>query len=112
MDCLFCKIINGDIPSKKVYEDDHVYAFHDISPMAPVHILIIPKKHIPSVMGITAEDKDLIGHLHLAIQHIAKEMNLDEEGFRVITNTGKNGQQTVFHLHYHIVGGRQLEWNM
>ncbi|MGG1441034.1 histidine triad nucleotide-binding protein [Brevibacillus laterosporus] len=112
MDCLFCKIIQGEIPSKKVYEDDDVYAFHDINPIAPVHILVIPKKHISSVMGLDESDKERIGSLHLAIQKVAKEAGLDENGFRVVTNTGKHGQQTVFHLHYHIIGGRQLEWNM
>ncbi|MGD8189645.1 histidine triad nucleotide-binding protein [Brevibacillus ginsengisoli] len=110
MDCLFCKIINQEIPSKKVYEDDYVYAFHDINPIAPVHVLVIPKKHIASVLDIHAEDKELIGHIHLAIQKVAQIMNLTESGFRVITNTGVHGQQTVFHLHYHVIGGRQLEW--
>lgn len=112
MDCLFCKIINNDIPSKKVYEDEHVLAFHDINPIAPVHVLIIPKKHISSVLDVKEEDKELIGHLHLSIQKVAQEMGLTESGFRVVTNTGQHGQQTVFHLHYHIIGGRQLEWKM
>jgi len=112
MDCLFCKIINGEIPSKKVYEDDHVYAFHDINPVAPIHVLTIPKKHISSLLDIQDDDKELIGHLHLSLQKIAKQLGVDESGFRVITNTGKEGQQTVFHLHYHLIGGRQLAWKM
>lgn len=111
-DCIFCKIIKGEIPSKKVYEDEHVVSFHDISPIAPVHILTIPKKHISSLMDIKEEDKDLIGHIHLALQKVAREMGVEKEGFRVISNTGEHGQQTVFHIHYHLIGGRQLEWKM
>jgi histidine triad (HIT) family protein len=112
MDCIFCKIIDGAIPSKKVYEDEQVLAFHDINPIAPVHVLVIPKKHITSVLAIQDEDKELIGHLHLVIQKVAKEMGIDQSGFRVITNTKEHGQQTVFHLHYHVIGGRQLTWTM
>lgn len=112
MDCIFCKIVNGEIPSKKVYEDEHVVAFEDINPIAPVHILTIPKKHISSVLDIKEEDKELIGNLHLALQKVAEKVGVKEDGFRVITNTGVHGQQTVFHIHYHLVGGRQLEWKM
>ncbi|MGO0061321.1 histidine triad nucleotide-binding protein [Brevibacillus fluminis] len=112
MDCIFCKIVNGEIPSKKVYEDEHVVAFEDINPIAPVHILTIPKKHISSVLDMKEEDKELIGHLHLALQKVAEAAGVKEDGFRVITNTGVHGQQTVFHIHYHLVGGRQLEWKM
>ncbi|MET3289013.1 UNVERIFIED_CONTAM: histidine triad (HIT) family protein [Brevibacillus sp. OAP136] len=112
MDCIFCKIVNGEIPAKKVYEDEHVVAFEDINPIAPVHILTIPKKHISSVLDIKEEDKELIGHLHLALQKVAAATGVNEDGFRVITNTGVHGQQTVFHIHYHLVGGRQLEWKM
>ncbi|WP_018130416.1 histidine triad nucleotide-binding protein [Effusibacillus pohliae] len=112
MDCIFCKIVKGEIPSKKVYEDEYVLAFHDINPIAPVHVLTIPKKHIVSLLDIKQEDKELVGHLHLALQKVAKEMGIDGSGFRVITNIGPHGQQTVFHLHYHLIGGRQLEWKM
>ncbi|GAB7386271.1 histidine triad nucleotide-binding protein [Bacillaceae bacterium] len=112
MDCIFCKIVKGEVPSKKVYEDEHVLAFHDINPIAPIHVLAIPKKHIVSVLDINEEDKELIGHLHLALQKVAKELGVDKSGFRVITNTGPHGQQTVFHLHYHLIGGRQLQWTM
>jgi histidine triad (HIT) family protein len=112
MDCIFCKIVAGDLPAKKVYEDEHVVAFHDINPIAPVHVLMIPKKHIPSLLGIGEEDKELIGHLHLSLQKVAEIMEVKEPGFRVVTNIGTHGQQTVFHLHYHLIGGRQLEWNM
>lgn len=110
MDCIFCKIIAGEIPSKKVYEDDRMLAFHDINPIAPLHVLVIPKKHISSLLAIQPEDKDLIGELHLALQNVAKETGVADSGFRVISNTGTHGQQTVHHLHYHLIGGRQLEW--
>lgn len=109
-DCIFCKIVNGDLPSNKVYEDDLVVSFHDISPLAPVHVLTIPKKHIASVLEIGEEDKELIGHIHLVLQKVAKQMGVDESGFRVVTNVGVHGQQTVKHLHYHLLGGRQLQW--
>lgn len=112
MDCIFCKIVNGELPSKKVYEDEHALAFHDINPIAPVHVLVIPKKHILSVLDIKEEEKNLIGHLHLVLQKVAKELGVDQSGFRVVTNTGPHGQQTVFHLHYHLIGGRQLQWTM
>lgn len=112
MDCIFCKIINGDIPSNKVYEDDQVLVFHDINPIAPVHVLAIPKKHISSLLEIGQEDKELIGHIHLVLQQVAEKLGVKEEGFRVVTNIGPHGQQTVFHLHYHLIGGRQLQWNM
>jgi histidine triad (HIT) family protein len=112
MDCIFCKIVKGELPAKKVYEDEHVVAFHDINPVAPVHVLAIPKKHITSLLDIQPEDKELIGHLHLSLQKVAAEMGVQESGFRVITNTGQHGQQTVFHIHYHLIGGRQLEWKM
>lgn len=112
MECIFCKIIEGELPSKKVYEDEHVVAFHDLYPIAPVHILMIPKKHITSLLDIKEEDKELIGHLHLSLQKVAEQMEVTESGFRIVTNIGKHGQQTVHHLHYHLLGGRQLEWNM
>jgi histidine triad (HIT) family protein len=111
-DCIFCKIVKGELPSKKVYEDEHVVAFHDIQPVAPVHILTIPKKHISSLMSITPEDKELIGHLHLALQEVAKIAGVEQDGFRIITNVGTHGQQTVHHIHYHLIGGRQLKWTM
>jgi len=112
LDCIFCKIANGELPSQKVYEDEHVVAFHDINPIAPVHVLMIPKKHIQSLLAIEPEDKELVGHLHLALQKVAETMEVKDPGFRVVTNIGKHGQQTVFHLHYHLIGGKQLEWTM
>lgn len=107
MDCIFCKIINGEIPSNKVYEDDDILAFRDISPMAPTHILVIPKRHIASMAEITSEDSNLIGHIFAKIADIAREEKIDD-GFRVISNCGKAAGQTVFHLHYHVIGGREL----
>ena len=110
MDCLFCKIINGEIPSEKVYEDEFVYAFNDISPTAPVHVLIVPKKHISTINDIEKEDAELIGHIYLAAKKIAKEKKIAEDGYRVVTNCNKNAGQTVFHIHYHLIGGRELGW--
>ena len=109
-DCLFCKIIAGEIPSNKVYEDDAVYAFHDINPAAPVHILVIPKKHLSAVNAASEEDQALLGHLLLKANAIAAEQGLAEEGFRYVINTGDKGGQTVYHLHLHILGGRQMNW--
>lgn len=110
MDCLFCKLIAGEIPSKKIYEDEHVLAFHDINPVAPVHALVIPKKHIVNVLDLTEDDALVLAKIHAAIQIVAKETGIDETGFRVVTNTGSHGQQTVFHMHHHVIGGRQLKW--
>lgn len=109
MDCLFCKIINGDIPSTKVYEDEHVLAFRDIDPQAPVHVILIPKKHFSNILEIPAEDS-AINHLLKAIQIIAKQEDMEDEGFRVVTNCKEFGGQTVDHLHFHILGKRKLTW--
>ena len=110
MDCLFCKIISGEIPSEKVYEDEYVYAFNDISQTAPIHVLIVPKKHISTINDIEDQDAELIGRIYLAAKKIAKEKGIDEEGYRVITNCNKMAGQTVFHIHYHLIGGRELGW--
>ena len=110
-DCIFCKIINGDIPSKKVFEDELVYAFEDINPMAPVHILVIPKKHIANMLEINEKNSDVISHIFEVIANIAKEKNL-EKGFRVVSNCNEYAGQTVFHLHFHILGGKQLSLTM
>ncbi|KGG81361.1 histidine triad nucleotide-binding protein [Caloranaerobacter azorensis] len=109
-DCIFCKIVNGEIPSNKVYEDDKVLAFEDIDPQAPVHILIIPKNHISSIKDINEDNVDIINHIHLVIKKLAKEKGIDQDGFRIVNNCGKNGGQTVEHLHYHLLGGRHLMW--
>ncbi|WP_084388951.1 histidine triad nucleotide-binding protein [Fusibacter sp. 3D3] len=110
VDCIFCKIINGEIPSSKVYEDELVYAFEDINPSAPVHVLIVPKEHIASLEEMDERHTSLIGHLHLVASKIAKERKIDESGYRFLTNVGKDGGQSVFHLHYHLLGGRTLQW--
>lgn len=107
-DCLFCKIIKGEIPSNKVYEDDEILAFHDINPAAPIHILVIPKKHIDSLAKIEKEDELLIGKIYGVINKIAEEKGFKEEGYRVIVNCGKNGGQEVMHLHFHILAGEKL----
>lgn len=106
--CLFCKIIAGEIPSKKVYEDENVYAFHDINPNAPVHVLVIPKVHISSIQELTEENLPAASAVLKAIPVIAKELGLAENGYRVITNCGEDGGQTVKHLHFHILGGKKL----
>ncbi|GLV13560.1 histidine triad nucleotide-binding protein [Alicyclobacillus hesperidum] len=108
--CLFCQIVAGEIPSQKVYEDDVVYAFQDIRPQAPIHILIIPKRHISSAQSVTDSDTAILGHLHAVIPQIAANAGIAETGYRVVTNVGRHGQQTVPHLHYHVLGGRQLGW--
>lgn len=109
MDCLFCKIVNGDIPSSKVYEDELVFAFRDIEPQAPTHILIIPKAHIKSAAEITAENSNVIAHIFEVAAKIAKNEGLDD-GYRIVTNCGDNAGQTVKHLHFHLMGGRQFAW--
>jgi histidine triad (HIT) family protein len=107
MDCLFCKIANGDIPSTKVYEDDQILAFRDIAPQAPTHILVIPKAHISSVDGITEENSGIVAHIFSVIPKIAAAENLTG-GYRVVSNCGPDAGQTVFHLHFHILGGKPL----
>jgi len=107
MDCLFCKIIAGDIPSTKVYENDYVYAFKDINPMAPVHVLVVPKKHISCANDITAENSIEVAKIFEAIPVIASELGL-KNGYRIISNCGPDADQTVLHLHFHILGGEKL----
>ena len=110
-DCLFCKIIAGEIPSTKVYEDDQVLAFHDIAPMAPTHILVIPKTHIAGVDEITPENSAIVSHIFEIIPIIAREEGLTG-GYRVVSNIGADGGQTVRHLHFHILGGKKLNGTM
>lgn len=107
-DCIFCKIINKEIPSDIVYEDKEILAFRDINPVAPVHILVIPKKHIESVICLKEEDKALIGKIYMVINKIAKQEGIDKKGFRIVVNCGEDGGQEVKHLHFHIIGGRKL----
>ncbi len=110
-ECLFCKIIAGDIPSTKVYEDDSILAFRDIAPQAPTHILVVPKTHIPDADGITADNSAVIAHIFAVIPQIAKAEGL-ENGYRVVTNCGSDAGQTVPHLHFHILGGKKMELQM
>jgi histidine triad (HIT) family protein len=109
VECIFCKIVAGDIPSKKVFEDDQVLAFHDIDPKAPKHFLVIPKKHIQSLADAQPEDAALMGRLLLAVADIAREHQLGK-GYRTVISTGPEGGQTVDHLHVHLLGGRQMHW--
>ena len=108
-DCLFCKTIAGEIPSNKVYEDDEILAFNDVAPQAPVHFLIVPKKHMASLDDTTDEDAALLAHIMLKIKDIAKDLGL-ENGYRVVINTGEDGMQSVKHLHVHVLGKRRLLW--
>ena len=108
MDCLFCKIVNKEIPSKIVYEDEEILAFHDINPLTPIHLLVIPKKHIESAIDIREEDEKLIGKIYTVIKKIARELGIDEKGFRVVTNCGEDGGQEVKHLHFHLLAGKKL----
>ncbi len=114
-ECIFCKIIAGEIPSEKVYEDETVYAFKDINPVAPVHILIIPKKHIMGIQTVDDRDSALIGHMFVAARKIAEKMGIapDEnlnKGYRLVFNVGRDAGQSVFHLHLHLIGGRSMSW--
>lgn len=111
MDCVFCKIIDGVIPSKKVYEDDRILAFYDLEPQAPVHVLFIPKTHIASADGLTEENSAVISHIFTVIPKIAKELGL-ANGYRVVNNCGEDGGQTVHHLHFHLLGGKKLNTRM
>lgn len=110
MDCLFCKIIAGEVPSTKVYEDEYIYAFLDISPQAPEHVVIVPKEHIASANEINAENSALVAKIFEAVPKIAKERGIAEDGYRVVNNCGVMGGQTVGHLHFHLLGGRNLGW--
>ncbi|WP_026038515.1 histidine triad nucleotide-binding protein [Clostridium arbusti] len=109
-DCIFCKIVKGEIPCDKVYEDEKVLSFKDISPEAPVHVLIIPKKHITSINGLKKEDEELIGYIYNIGAKIAKELGVAEDGYRIVSNCGEDGGQTVPHIHFHLLGGRKLNW--
>lgn len=109
-DCLFCKIAALQVPSRIVYEDEHAVAFEDINPQAPVHILVVPKKHIPTALDIGDSDKDLVGHLFTVASRIARDRGIAEDGFRLIMNTNPDAGQTVYHIHLHLLGGRPMHW--
>jgi histidine triad (HIT) family protein len=108
-DCLFCKIVKGEVPSKKIYEDETVYVFEDIEPTAPVHYLVIPKEHISKLDEITAENSGVISHIYEVIAKLAKDMEL-KDGFRVVSNCGERAGQSVFHIHFHMLAGRDFGW--
>ncbi|MED5578409.1 MAG: histidine triad nucleotide-binding protein [Nitrospinota bacterium] len=110
MDCLFCKIINGEIPSKKIYEDNLIFAFEDIDPVSPIHALIIPKKHFSTILEIKEENSNLISAVFMAANKIAEQLNLNDSGFRIVTNCMEDGGQTVFHVHFHLLAGRKMLW--
>ena len=107
-DCIFCKIINGEIPSEKVYEDEEVLAFKDINPAAPIHVLVIPKQHIENVLEIKPENKEIIANIFLAINKIANQLGIEKDGFRLINNCGKDAGQEVMHLHFHLLAGGKM----
>lgn len=109
-DCIFCKIINRDIPASLVYEDQDIIAFEDINPQAPLHILLIPKTHYASLNDVPEDKKDLMGRLLLAAKKIAAEKGLKGDGYRIVLNTGRNSGQEVFHIHFHLLGGRSMAW--
>ena len=109
-DCLFCRIIRGEIPATKVYEDDHAFAFRDIHPQAPTHVLVIPKRHIPAFTALGPEDGATLGQLAAAVNAVARQEGVDGSGFRVVCNNGVHAGQTVDHLHWHVLGGRDLGW--
>ncbi|MGM9571828.1 MAG: histidine triad nucleotide-binding protein [bacterium] len=109
-DCVFCKIVRGEIPCTKVYEDDAMLAFKDIEPQAPIHFLIIPKKHIKDLLSLSEEDCDLMAKVQQVVKKLALQEGLDEKGFRLVTNCGKAAGQSVFHLHFHLMGGRNFTW--
>ena len=109
MDCLFCKIVSGEVESKKVYEDSRVLAFEDLNPIAPIHILIIPKNHISSADDLTDQNSDIVGYIFRIASKLAKKLNLN--GYRIINNCGEDGGQSVYHLHFHLLGGKKLNWD-
>lgn len=110
MDCIFCKIARGEQEVRKIYEDEYVVSFEDRNPIANVHILTIPKKHITSLLELQESDKDTLWHIHHALQQVAMKTGVHIGGFRVITNTGNDSEQTIPHIHYHLIGGQDLEW--
>lgn len=108
--CLFCRIASGEIPAKKVHEDDDVVAFHDINPQAPTHVLVIPRHHIASLDAMTADDISVLGTTVLKATQIARDLHLETDGYRLVVNNGEGAGQTVFHIHFHLLGGRAFGW--
>lgn len=110
MDCIFCKIIKGELPTDIVFEDKNIVAFNDLHPQAPIHQLVVPKKHISTLNDLTKEDTALVGTMIQTARHLAKKENISETGYRTVFNCNKDGGQVVFHLHLHLIGGRALQW--
>ncbi len=110
MDCLFCKIINGDIPAEIIYQDDEVLGFKDVNPQAPTHVLFVPKRHIATVNDLAAEDAELVGKLFLAAKKVAADIGFEDEGYRLVMNCNAGAGQTVFHIHLHMLAERTLHW--
>lgn len=108
--CIFCKIISGDIPSKKIYEDDKVYAFYDINPEAPTHFLVIPKEHIESANTLDDSNIDIVSYIFKVIGKLVVDLGISDKGYRVVNNCGEDAGQTVKHIHFHVLGGRSLQW--
>lgn len=108
--CLFCRIVSGEIPAKRVHEDADVVAFHDINPQAPTHVLVIPRRHIPSLDDLTESDAATVGTTMVRVSEIARMLHLEKDGYRVVVNNGEGAGQTVFHIHFHLLGGRALGW--
>ena len=108
--CIFCRIVDGTILAKIAFQDDRVLAFHDVNPQAPVHVLVIPKRHVQSLQDITRDDGDLLGHLLMVCKEVGSGQGLGESGYRVVTNVGPDAGQSVFHLHLHLLGGRHMAW--
>ncbi len=109
-DCIFCKIAGGEVPAKLVHEDDEIVAFHDVNPQAPTHVLVIPRRHIPTLLDAAEGDAGLLGRLQIAAVAIARQLGLDRDGFRLVTNCLEGAGQSVFHIHLHLLGGRRLGW--
>ncbi|MDI6704364.1 MAG: histidine triad nucleotide-binding protein [bacterium] len=110
VECTFCKIISGKIQGDILYEDDKVVAFSDINPQAPVHVLIVPKKHIPTILDVKERDMDIVSHIYSIVNRIAEDKGLSSKGFRVVLNCKDDGGQAVYHLHFHLLGGRRMNW--
>jgi len=110
MDCIFCRIARKEIPSTIVYEDEHAIAFEDVNPQAPVHVLVVPRKHIPTNLDLTEDDSNLVGHLFLVANKVAQQKGIAERGFRLLMNCNREAGQTVFHIHLHLLGGRVMGW--
>ncbi|MGE5236832.1 MAG: histidine triad nucleotide-binding protein [Acidobacteriota bacterium] len=108
--CIFCRIASGSIRARLLFEDDELLAFHDLSPQAPVHVLVIPRRHIASLADSSVDDRELLGKLLLACGEVARRTGISDDGFRVVTNTGARSGQSVFHLHFHVIGGRSMRW--